>query len=134
MSELNERMEAARRLFQEGFNCAAAVVHTSHPTRAMVPPLSITPPYCSGGLLRRGKVCCAVSGAVMVLVMREGYLAGDQAAKPKSSELTSAFMEEYAQRQGTLYCREILAYNPRDAEELSGNSPIENQYSRNWGT
>ena len=26
MTELNERVEAARRLFQEGFNCAQAVV------------------------------------------------------------------------------------------------------------
>ncbi|HHT90943.1 MAG: C-GCAxxG-C-C family protein [Bacillota bacterium] len=120
MTELNERVEAARRLFQEGFNCAQAVVGAFYPPEKREGQLALKLASGFGGGMRRGEVCGAVSGAVMVLGMREGYLAGDQAAKLKSSELTSAFMEGYAQRQGTLYCREILGYDPRDAEAAKG--------------
>ena len=119
MTELNERVEAARRLFQEGFNCAQAVVG-AFSSGEEEGQLALKLASGFGGGMRRGEVCGAVSGAVMVLGMREGYLAGDQAAKLKSSELTSAFMEGYAQRQGTLYCREILGYDPRDAEAAKG--------------
>ena len=90
MTELNERVEAARRLFQEGFNCAQAVVGAFYPPEKREGQLALKLASGFGGGMRRGEVCGAVSGAVMVLGMREGYLAGDQAAKLKSSELTSA--------------------------------------------
>jgi C_GCAxxG_C_C family probable redox protein len=83
MTELNERVEAARRLFQEGFNCAQAVVGAFYPPEKREGQLALKLASGFGGGMRRGEVCGAVSGAVMVLGMREGYLAGDQAEAAK---------------------------------------------------
>ena len=109
-------MNAALELFQGGLNCAQAVVGAFYPVEEDEGRLAIKLASGFGGGMRSGEVCGAVTGAVMVIGLREGYLADDSAAKQKSSELTSAFMGEYLERKGTLLCRELLGYDPGDSK------------------
>lgn len=106
---MSEKTEIACRLFNSGFNCAQAVVGAFSPVEEGQAELVLKLASSFGGGMRCGEVCGAVTGALMVLGLREGqYVADDLDAKKKSAELTSRFMEEYYSRKGALLCRELL--------------------------
>ncbi|HBG02444.1 MAG TPA: hypothetical protein DDW87_12885 [Firmicutes bacterium] len=113
---MSARIDAALKLFQGGFNCAQAVAGAFYPVEEDEGRLAVRLASGFGGGMRSGEVCGAVTGAVMVIGLREGYLGQGLAAKAQSSELTSAFMGEYLRRKGTLLCRELLGYDPTDPE------------------
>ncbi|MCK9525169.1 MAG: C-GCAxxG-C-C family protein [Limnochordia bacterium] len=111
------RIDQALRLFSGGFNCAQAVLGPFVEIEEDRGQLALKLASSFGGGMRCGEVCGAVTGALMAIGSKEGqYLVGDQAAKEKCAELTLYFMEKYAQRKGTLLCREILGYDVRDVE------------------
>lgn len=102
--------EQAVTSFEQGCNCAQAVL------MAFAPQLSLSPEVAlkiasgfGGGLGRSGEVCGALSGAIMVI----GFKAGppdvlDVAAREKAYALTRQLVVEFKERQGTIACRELL--------------------------
>ncbi len=120
---MNERIENALRLFSEGFNCAQSVAGAFYPPEDDEGKTAIKLASSFGGGMRCGEVCGGITGALMVIGLREGQdAADDPAAKERLSQQTLAFMEEYAKRKGTLLCRELLGYDLRDAEARAKNA------------
>lgn len=114
---MKSKTDMAFELFNGGFNCAQAVVGPFCASEDGEGQLALKLASGFGGGMRCGEVCGAVTGALMVLGLREGQsVADDQSAKDRCAKLTSEFMEEYAKRKGTLLCRELLGYDVRDLE------------------
>jgi C_GCAxxG_C_C family probable redox protein len=114
---VDKKTDIAFGLFNGGFNCAQSVVGSYCSVEDGEAHLALRLASGFGGGMRTGGVCGAVTGAVMVIGLREGqWRADDLDAKRKCGELTAKFIEEYSQRKGTLLCRELLGYDVRDLE------------------
>lgn len=112
---MSEKVQKALELFSSGFSCSQAVMGTFCRQLGMDEQLSMKLTSGFAGGLRCGEVCGAVAGAVMIIGLKYGqYISDDKASKVKCYEVTSKFMEEYAKRNGTVLCREILGYDVRD--------------------
>lgn len=112
---MSDKAQKAIELFNDGFNCSQAVLGTFCEQFGMDEQLSMRLTCGFGGGLRCGEVCGAVTGAVMIIGLKYGqYFVDDRASKTKCYEVTSQFMEEYAKRNRTVLCREILGYDVRD--------------------
>ena len=112
---MNNRVDVAFRLFDGGFNCAQSVVGAFAEHEQAKLALKLAAGF--GGGMRYGEVCGAVTGALMVLGLREGTcIADDLDGKRRMGGRTLEFMEKYAERKGTLLCRDLLGYDPRDQE------------------
>lgn len=114
---MNEKEEKALKLFDNGFNCSQAVLGAFCNKHGMDEELAMKLACGFGGGIRCGEVCGAVTGAIMVIGLKYGqYIAEDKESKAKCYELTSYFMEEYAKRNGSVVCRELLGFDMRDKE------------------
>lgn len=70
------------------------------------------------GMARRGEVCGAVTGALMVIGLKAGYTdPQDVDAKASTYQLAEQFMGAFEARHGSLLCRELLGYTLSNPEE-----------------
>jgi len=98
-------MAAAR--LDQGFNCAQSVLAAFaaqlglDESRA----LKLASPF-GGGVSRRGEVCGAVTGALMVLGLAQG--SDTPAGKEKAYLLGQDFLQRFETRHGTILCRTLI--------------------------
>ena len=106
--------------FAEGFNCAQAVL-TSHVRQFDLEPetaLKLSAAF-GAGMGRKGEVCGAVTGALMAIGLASGPTsAGDKEAKERTYRLARRFLDEFAQKNGSIQCRELLGCRIDEAEGL----------------
>jgi C_GCAxxG_C_C family probable redox protein len=104
----NEKNAAT--LFAEGFNCAQSVF-TSHAQQFDLEPekaLKLSAAF-GAGMGRKGEVCGAVTGALMAIGLSSGSTSADNKdAKERTYLLARHFLDEFAQRNGSIHCRELL--------------------------
>ncbi len=106
MSELADR---AVSLHQAGANCSQAVVAAGAGEFGLDQATAMALGAGFGGGMRKGEVCGAVTGALMLLGLKHGARsAEDQEQKKVANEKTLAFMTEFQKRHGSYLCREIL--------------------------
>ena len=111
------KKEEARRLHDEGFNCAqrtfcALCGETGHDRETA---LRIASGFGAG--MQQGEICGVVSAAVMALGLMFGHTNGrDAAAKAKMYALVRRFHEEFSVKRGSLLCREIAGCDPSTKE------------------
>ena len=112
------RKEAALDTFSKGFNCCQAVLSVFCETLSLEKTTALKIAGGFGGGMRKGEVCGAVTGAVMVLGLKYGHCReGDVETKQKAYALTVDFMDKFTQRYQTVLCRTILGYDISRAEE-----------------
>lgn len=120
------KSENAIQCFQNGFNCAQAVLSTYCDQFGMnkQTALKLACPFGSG-LGRMAETCGAVTGAYMLIGLKHGkYLPEDNAAKEKSFQLVKEFNEKFISLHGSVCCRELLKYDlskPEDLEYIQEN-------------
>ncbi|MBI5301669.1 MAG: C_GCAxxG_C_C family protein [Chloroflexi bacterium] len=96
--------------FQDGFACSQAVLSAfasdlDLPTDLA---LKLAAPF-GGGIARRGEMCGAVSGALLVIGLTTGNVAAqDQEAKDRTYALVREFIVRFQARHSTITCRELL--------------------------
>lgn len=108
---INSRCEEAAKCFDEGFNCCQAVFSTYSEQLGLdrETALKISSPF-GGGIARMGDTCGAVTGALMLIGLKEGkYLAEDDEAKDKCYRLSQEFIGRFKELYGSTICREILS-------------------------
>ena len=106
--------DKAKELFEQGYNCAQAVLLAFDDVTGLdgeaAARLSSS---FGGGMGRMREVCGAVSGALMVMGIAQGY--SDPSASDKKHE-HYANIQEFARRfkeeNGSIICRELLAGVP----------------------
>jgi len=103
-------VEIAVSLFDQGFSCSQSVFSAFAP-RFDIPQelaLRLGAPF-GGGIARQGEVCGAVTGALMVLGAKFGYL------KPQDRDATYAVVQEFIrrfkERHSSILCRELIGYD-----------------------
>lgn len=108
----------AGELFQEGYNCAQAVV-CAHCEKLGIDKdtaLKIAAPF-GGGMGRLREVCGAVSGMFMVLGMMENCIdPNDHEAKKKLYEKVQMLAKKYEEEFGSIVCRELLGLSEKHSE------------------
>jgi C_GCAxxG_C_C family probable redox protein len=112
------RKEEALRIFECGFNCSQAVLSVFCEEFNCDKELALKIATGFGGGMRKGEVCGAVTGAIMVLGLKCGhYKEGDTEAKNKAYALTKEFINRFENKNGTIVCKKLLGYDLSIPEE-----------------
>jgi len=99
--------ELAVARFRQNFNCAQSVfvafaLQLGIDESQM---LKLASPF-GGGVARRGQICGAVTGALMVLGLAQGT--DTPAGKEDAYRLGQEFLQRFESRHGTILCRELI--------------------------
>ncbi|MCY6484988.1 C-GCAxxG-C-C family protein [Clostridium aestuarii] len=96
-------MSDAVKFFEEGYNCAEAVIKAVNEEKKLNIPVSVGTPFGSG--MSVGSTCGAIAGAIIALGAikgRETYMEPNE-ARSSSKEILKNIKEKY----GTLECKEL---------------------------
>ena len=98
MSEITESIE----LFKNGYRCSQAVFAAFSPKLGLDKEYALKIGACFGSGMRKGEVCGACTGALMVLGLKYGE------SKSKSDESCERFLDEFKKENGSYICNELL--------------------------
>lgn len=112
-------VEKAEYYFSNNFNCSQAVFATFAEELGMdvETALKIGTPFGSGA--RRGEICGAVSGALMVLGLKYGHCHSEnKEEKTRAYHVADDFLNRFSEAKGTVVCRELLKYDLTKEEDM----------------
>ncbi|UCF13962.1 MAG: C_GCAxxG_C_C family protein [Phycisphaerales bacterium] len=122
MSKVQDAVSA----FESGFNCSRAIVRTYGPDYGLSVLDAIRVSCGFGGGMRRGDVCGAVTGALMVLGLRFGAQDGsDTSAKAGVYSKLAEFYCQFESRCDSVACRDLLGCDistPEGMEQATSNN------------
>lgn len=101
--------EKALRYFGDKFHCSQSVLAAYAPELGLTEEQALKIACCFNAGMRKGEVCGACSGALMVI----GALYGqsekvDYESRAHANELTDYFLNRFRELNGTYICKEIL--------------------------
>lgn len=110
------RTEHAVEIYKQTFNCSQAVFTAFRQVEQLDETTALKLSTVFGaGMARTGNTCGAVCGALMALSMKHGRGdVGSVAAKEKTYQLGQQFMDEFARKNGSCICAELLSMNIAD--------------------
>jgi C_GCAxxG_C_C family probable redox protein len=103
----------AKTIFGSGFNCAQAVL-LSQCEDLGIDKETAAKISCGfgGGMGNSGETCGAVSGAIMLLGLKNGqYREDDSDAKLATYEIVKEFNDKFRAKHGSLRCNDLTGYN-----------------------
>lgn len=103
-------IEDAVQLFEDGYVCSQAVFAAFSQDFGLSKEFALKIGACFGSGMRKGEVCGACTGALMVL----GLKYGDE--KSKSNEMCEKFLDEFESENGSYICRDLLNCDIRTEE------------------
>jgi C_GCAxxG_C_C family probable redox protein len=108
--EIMGRAESAVACFNQGFNCAQAILSTYGEVLGLDRENALKLSCGLGaGMGRMQETCGAVTGAYLVIGLRYGQCsAHDSDAKEKTYQLVREFSERFTERNASTNCRELL--------------------------
>jgi len=124
------RIEKALASFEDDFNCAQSIFGTyaSYYGLDRDIALKISTGF-GGGMGRSGRTCGAVTGAYMVIGLKNGLgLSKDKEAKEKTYQLINQFSNLFQEKNGSMICKEILGCDintPEGMDYFSQNELFE---------
>lgn len=112
-------VDKAEEYFCNNFNCSQAVFTSFATELGLDEKLALKISTQFGGGARKGEMCGAVSGALMVLGLKYGHChAEDMEEKGKAYQIAENFMNKFIEKQGTVICRELLGYDISKTEDM----------------
>ena len=115
---MNKHVEKALDYYGNNFNCSQGVFATYAVEHGIDEKLALELATNFGGGARKGEMCGAVSGALMVLGLLYGHSdSNDPAAKAKAYALSEEYMNSFIRKKGSVVCRELLGYDLSKPEE-----------------
>ncbi len=112
------KKEIATEYFESNFNCAQSVFTTFAKEEGIPEELALKIATQFGGGCRKGEVCGAVSGALMVLGLLRGHCHWNAPEeKERAYSIGEDFMNRFIEKNGTVVCRELLGYDLTKPEE-----------------
>lgn len=110
--------EKALNYFGNNFNCSQGVFTTFATEMGMDEELALKLATNFGGGARKGELCGAVAGALMVLGLRDGHCDSDDLeAKAKAYKEATEFMDRFIKKNGSVVCRQLLGYDLSKLED-----------------
>ena len=98
MSEIRQAVD----LFNEGYRCSQAVFAAFSPDLGLDKEMALKIGACFGSGMRKGEVCGACTGALMVLGLKYGE------SKKESDEVCERFLDEFEKQNGSYICNDLL--------------------------
>ena len=114
-------VDTAVSLFSQGFSCSQSLLLAFAPRFGLDPNLAarLASPF-GGGIARQGRVCGAVTGALMVIGLHCGNATTEEReAKEAAYAKIRALMASFAQAHETTECRELTGYDLSTPEGYS---------------
>lgn len=112
-------VDKAELYFCNNFNCSQAVFTTFAIELGLEEAVALKIATQFGGGARKGEMCGAVSGALMVLGLKYGHChAEDVDEKGKAYQIAEDFMNRFIAEKGTVVCRELLGYDVSKKEDM----------------
>lgn len=109
---MSEKVKKATDYFENGFCCSQAIFATFAADYGIPEDFALRVATQFGGGARKGEMCGAVSGALMVLGLKYGFSEiPTQEEKDRSHGKTKEFMNRFAEKKGTVVCRELLGHD-----------------------
>ena len=103
------RIEKSVELFNSGFLCSQAVFAAFSKDLGLSEEQALKIGACFGSGMRKGEVCGACTGALMVLGLKYGHSnADDKESKIKADKACDKFLDEFKKENGSYLCRELL--------------------------
>ncbi|MBN2348570.1 MAG: C_GCAxxG_C_C family protein [Bacteroidales bacterium] len=101
--------QSAKNYFLEGYNCSQSVVVAFSDQYGLDKNTALRLASGFGSGMNEGEFCGAVTGALMILGLRYGYInSEDPEAKAKIKEATEKFKYEFRKSFGSLKCKKLL--------------------------
>ena len=118
--QLENKVDRSATYFKNGFNCSQAVFTTFATDYGMSEEMALKVATQFGGGARKGEMCGAVAGALMVLGLKYGHFHMN-APEEKGSAYQKAeyFMNRFIEINGTVVCRELLGYDVSKPDEMA---------------
>lgn len=113
---VESRVELAVGLFKEGYNCAQSVFATYADLFGMdrEEALKLASPM-GAGIGRMRQVCGTVSAMALLSGLKDGNTNPlDQEAKTRTYEIVRNMSDEFAQKNGSIICKELLGILSRE--------------------
>jgi C_GCAxxG_C_C family probable redox protein len=106
-------------VFAQGYNCSQAMLMVHGPEYGLAPDLAMRLATALGIGCSRGEQCGAVTGALLVIGLKNGGGGPDGAEdKAFTYHLSREFVRRFTARRGTVTCRDMLGVDPSTAEGL----------------
>ena len=105
-----EKTTVATDMFLKGYNCAQSILYAFREESGISEETAMKISCGFGaGMGRKGEVCGAVTGGILVLGMRHGRgLDDERAAMDAAYAKTAELMRLFASKHGSCICRELL--------------------------
>lgn len=101
--------EKALDYFSRKLHCSQAVLAAYAPELGLSEQQALKLAACFGSGMRKGEVCGACTGALMVLGMLYGHSdSADAESKQRADEVGDRFLEKFSSANGSYVCRELL--------------------------
>ncbi len=104
--------EKANQYFCDKFHCSQAVLAAFAEELGITVEQALKLGACFGSGMRKGEVCGACTGALMVLGLRYGqYIKDDMDSRNQANIVCDRFLNEFRNRNGSYLCNELLKCN-----------------------
>ncbi len=110
------KTDLAESTFKSGFNCSQSIIGTYGPEYGLSNEDCIRISSGFGGGMRRAEVCGAVTGAIMVIGLRNSQAKDPAATKDTVNAQVTAFTEKFENNCGSILCRDLLGCDISTAE------------------
>ncbi len=113
------KVEQSQNYFKNGFNCSQAVFTTFATESGLSEEMALKISTQFGGGARKGEMCGAVSGALMVFGLKYGHYHYDAPEEKENAyKIAEDFMNRFIEKNGTVVCRELLGYDVSKPEDM----------------
>ena len=111
--------ERALQYFSDKFHCSQAVLAAFAPELGITEEQALRLGACFGSGMRRGEVCGACTGALMVLGLLYGQCDKDDLdSRIRANNVNEAMMNGFAEKSGSYICNELLGCDVRTDEGI----------------
>ena len=98
--------------FSQKMHCSQAVLATFHEECGVSEEQAFKLGSCFGSGMRKGEVCGACTGALMVLGLLYGQShIGDQGERQRSNRINDLMIERFEKANGSYICNDLLGYD-----------------------
>ena len=106
--------EKAVQYYQDGYLCSQSVLAAYAEEYGLTKEQALKLGTCLGAGMRKGEVCGACTGALMVL----GLMHDDPKDRKTAYEYTERFLNDFRDANGTYLCNDLLGCNVRTPEGM----------------
>ena len=114
----NIHAERAVDYYSHNFNCSQGVFTAYATEHGIDEKFALKLATNFGGGARKGEMCGAVSGALMVLGLLYGHSESDDLdTKARAYAIAEEYMNRFIEKNGSVVCRELLGYDLSKPDE-----------------